>query len=144
MLFHFLSLSFIGQSSSFLVILQGFMIVDRTLYGSRSMLDQHRDMRLDIDNMTYEVIIIVQVLISFGLLCRNCWILKGLEWLTRAGITGARRKDWECEHGIVRGFDIQEFDRNNLLFSRSNARGRELCNLPGKDLIQYEMKIYGS
>ncbi|KAL5742905.1 hypothetical protein ACOSP7_029637 [Xanthoceras sorbifolium] len=34
---------------------EGFMIVDRsTLYGSRSMLDQHRDMRLDVDNMTYE------------------------------------------------------------------------------------------
>lgn len=33
------------------------MIVDRpTIYG-RSMLDQHRDMRLDVDNMTYEVII---------------------------------------------------------------------------------------
>lgn len=34
---------------------EGFMIVDRSsLYGSRGMLDQHRDMRLDIDNMTYE------------------------------------------------------------------------------------------
>lgn len=35
------------------------MIVDRTsLNGSRNMLDQHRDMRMDIDNMSYEVIII--------------------------------------------------------------------------------------
>ncbi|XP_020240153.1 probable E3 ubiquitin-protein ligase ZFP1 [Cajanus cajan] len=34
---------------------EGFMIVDRTsLYGSRNMLDQHRDMRMDIDNMSYE------------------------------------------------------------------------------------------
>ncbi|KAK4583300.1 hypothetical protein RGQ29_026191 [Quercus rubra] len=34
---------------------EGFMIVDRSaLYGSRNMLDQHRDMRLDIDNMSYE------------------------------------------------------------------------------------------
>lgn len=33
------------------------MIMDRTgIYGSRSMFDQHREMRLDIDNMTYEVI----------------------------------------------------------------------------------------
>ncbi|KAF7818599.1 putative E3 ubiquitin-protein ligase RHG1A isoform X1 [Senna tora] len=33
----------------------GFMIVDRaSLYGSRNMLDQHRDMRMDIDNMSYE------------------------------------------------------------------------------------------
>lgn len=36
------------------------MIVDRSaFYGSRNMLDQHRDMRLDIDNMTYEVCISV-------------------------------------------------------------------------------------
>ncbi|RDX80092.1 E3 ubiquitin-protein ligase MBR2 [Mucuna pruriens] len=34
---------------------EGFMIVDRTsLYGSRNMLDQHRDLRMDIDNMSYE------------------------------------------------------------------------------------------
>ncbi|XWS66904.1 hypothetical protein CRYUN_Cryun05aG0241000 [Craigia yunnanensis] len=34
---------------------EGFMIVDRSaFYGSRNMFDQHRDMRLDIDNMTYE------------------------------------------------------------------------------------------
>ncbi|XP_031252277.1 probable E3 ubiquitin-protein ligase ZFP1 [Pistacia vera] len=34
---------------------EGFMIVDRsTMYGPRSMLDQHRDLRLDVDNMTYE------------------------------------------------------------------------------------------
>ena len=32
------------------------MIMDRsTFYGSRNMIDQHRDMRLDVDNMTYEV-----------------------------------------------------------------------------------------
>lgn len=37
------------------------MIVDRSaLYnGSRNMFDQHREMRLDIDNMSYEVITIV-------------------------------------------------------------------------------------
>ena len=34
------------------------MIVDRSaFYGSRNMLDQHREMRLDVDNMSYEVII---------------------------------------------------------------------------------------
>ncbi|KAI4349171.1 hypothetical protein L6164_009800 [Bauhinia variegata] len=34
---------------------EGFMIVDRTsIYGSRNMLDQHREMRMDIDNMSYE------------------------------------------------------------------------------------------
>ena len=31
------------------------MIIDRSLYGSRNFLDQHRDMRLDVDNMSYEV-----------------------------------------------------------------------------------------
>ncbi|XP_045798781.1 probable E3 ubiquitin-protein ligase RHG1A isoform X4 [Trifolium pratense] len=34
---------------------EGFMIVERaSLYGSRNMLDQHRDMRLDVDSMSYE------------------------------------------------------------------------------------------
>ncbi|KAI7998306.1 E3 ubiquitin-protein ligase MBR2 [Camellia lanceoleosa] len=34
---------------------EGLMIVDRSaLYGSRNLFDQHRDMRLDIDNMSYE------------------------------------------------------------------------------------------
>ncbi|TYJ19011.1 hypothetical protein E1A91_A09G161900v1 [Gossypium mustelinum] len=42
--------AFRGRFSS-----EGFMIVDRSaFYGSRNMFDQHRDMRLDIDNMTYE------------------------------------------------------------------------------------------
>lgn len=39
------------------------MIVDRpSMYGSRNMFDQHRDMRMDIDNMSYEVIIRASVL----------------------------------------------------------------------------------
>jgi len=34
------------------------MIVERaSLSGSRNMLDQHREMRMDIDNMSYEVAI---------------------------------------------------------------------------------------
>ncbi|MBA0684435.1 hypothetical protein Goari_026021 [Gossypium aridum] len=42
--------AFHGRFSS-----EGFMIVDRSaFYGSRNMFDQHREMRLDIDNMTYE------------------------------------------------------------------------------------------
>lgn len=58
----------VTQIRTFLFNLQGFMIVDRSpLYGSRGMLDQHRDMRLDIDNMTYEVIITFQCLLHFDL-----------------------------------------------------------------------------
>ncbi|KAK6942828.1 Zinc finger, RING-type [Dillenia turbinata] len=37
------------------LVSEGLMIVDRSsLYGSRGLFDQHRDMRLDIDNMSYE------------------------------------------------------------------------------------------
>lgn len=40
---------------------EGFMIVDRSAaYGSRVILDQHRDMRLDIDNMTYEELLALE------------------------------------------------------------------------------------
>ena len=31
------------------------MVIDHSLYGSRNFSDQHRDMRLDVDNMSYEV-----------------------------------------------------------------------------------------
>lgn len=44
------------------IVFQGFMVVDRSaLYGSRNVLDQHRDMRLDIDSMSYEVSIAVTI-----------------------------------------------------------------------------------
>ncbi|KAJ4979381.1 hypothetical protein NE237_010161 [Protea cynaroides] len=37
------------------LVSEGLMIVERSaLYGSRNLLDQHREMRLDIDNMSYE------------------------------------------------------------------------------------------
>ncbi|CAH2050983.1 unnamed protein product [Thlaspi arvense] len=36
------------------IVCNGLMIVDRSALYSRSLLDQHRDMRLDIDNMSYE------------------------------------------------------------------------------------------
>ncbi|OVA18106.1 zinc finger protein [Macleaya cordata] len=37
------------------LVTEGLTMFDRsTMYGSRSLLDQHRDMRLDVDNMSYE------------------------------------------------------------------------------------------
>lgn len=40
---------------------EGFMIVDRSAaYGSRTIFDQHRDMRLDIDNMSYEELLALE------------------------------------------------------------------------------------
>ncbi|CAO2839541.1 unnamed protein product [Amaranthus hypochondriacus] len=33
---------------------EGLMVIDHSLYGSRNFSDQHRDMRLDVDNMSYE------------------------------------------------------------------------------------------
>nr|CAD1841930.1 unnamed protein product [Ananas comosus var. bracteatus] len=45
----------VGHSSSRRNGRQRFMTIDQSvLYGSREMSDQHRDMRLDIDNMSYE------------------------------------------------------------------------------------------
>ncbi|KAL5711420.1 RING-type E3 ubiquitin transferase [Ranunculus cassubicifolius] len=39
----------------------GFMMVDHsTLYDSRNLLDQHRDMRLDVDNMSYEELLALE------------------------------------------------------------------------------------
>ncbi|KAF7804473.1 putative E3 ubiquitin-protein ligase RHG1A isoform X1 [Senna tora] len=51
----FLAILLVAVSNLLLFSLQGFMIVDRSLpYGSRPMVDQHRDMRMDIDNLSYE------------------------------------------------------------------------------------------
>lgn len=44
------------------------MVVDRSaFYGSRNLFDQHRDMRLDIDNMSYEVTIVILFDVCFSL-----------------------------------------------------------------------------
>ncbi|CAK8543830.1 unnamed protein product [Lathyrus sativus] len=44
-----------GLHARFSSEVPGFMIVERaSLYGSRNILDQHRDMRMDVDNMSYE------------------------------------------------------------------------------------------
>lgn len=41
------------------------MVVDHSaFYGSRNMFDQHRDMRLDIDNLSYEVVTLVTVCVT--------------------------------------------------------------------------------
>jgi len=46
------------------IVLMCFMIVDcASQYGSPNIHDQHRDMRMDIDNMSYEVIIFVSCVI---------------------------------------------------------------------------------
>lgn len=55
--------------------LQGFMIVDPVPYGSRNMTDQHRDMRMDVDNMSYEVIMLVLI---FHNLLHNCYQMHAL------------------------------------------------------------------
>lgn len=48
--------AYIINFSIFFILLQGFMVVDHQLqHGSRHMLDHDRDMRLDIDDMSYEV-----------------------------------------------------------------------------------------
>ena len=65
----------VAGSNLFTICLQGFVIVDRALqYGTRSMVDQHRDMRMDIDNMSYEVIIIDSIWIS-SMCCNLYYIL---------------------------------------------------------------------
>ena len=53
----------------FFVGFQGFMVVERaSVYGSRNMLDQHRDMRMDVDNMSYEVFINLLVFLALQLI----------------------------------------------------------------------------
>lgn len=45
-------------------VFQGLTVVGHpAVYGSRTLFDQHRDMRLDIDNMSYEVSLILLVYI---------------------------------------------------------------------------------
>lgn len=59
------------------------MVVDRAaFYGSRHTRDQHRDMRLDIDNMTYEVSIIFSAIVLFpSLFTGEVLIIYGKWWL---------------------------------------------------------------
>ncbi|KAJ6822691.1 putative E3 ubiquitin-protein ligase HIP1 [Iris pallida] len=44
---------------------EGASLMDRSIiYGSRNLFDQHRDMRLDIDNMSYELFLLAQELLA--------------------------------------------------------------------------------
>lgn len=48
------------------MFLQPFMMVGQaSFYGSMHLYDQYRDMRLEVEDMTYEVIAIQLILISF-------------------------------------------------------------------------------
>lgn len=74
---------------------------ERTFYDSRNLFDQHRDMRLDIDNMSYEV----DIFIPFC--CLSCSYSKLSGFSSKSGLInlvvwiglGAAcfgREDWEC------------------------------------------------
>lgn len=109
--------------------MQATMIVDRSSHGSRNMFDHYRDMRLDIDNMSYEVITISSILLlSFGfsqlLLTSNYWL-----W---AGTTCSRRKDRECEHWLVWECDFEVFNGDNIFFFKTYPGGGKVCYLPCK------------
>lgn len=109
--------------------MQATMMVDRSSHGSRNLIDQYRDMRLDIDNMSYEVITTSSIpLLSFGfsqlLLTLNYWL-----W---AGTTCSRRKDGECKHRLVRECDIEVFNGDNIFFFKTYPGGGTLCHLPCK------------
>lgn len=112
---------------------QGFMIVERaSLYGSRNILDQHRDMRMDVDNMSYEVwlllpiMFLLSVLILFYLKC-----IKIFYWSDSLGTSCTWGEDWPGEHRIVWGCAFQVFDRNNILFIWPMPGWRKLCDLSG-------------
>ena len=95
--------------------LQGFMAVDRPVFhGSRNMLDHHRDMRLDIDNMSYEVTSIFlseqKGAPSTRRKDRKCLYFslpltfmysEYLEMSEQIGTPRTKRKDWECQHRLV-------------------------------------------
>uniref|UniRef100_A0A2P2KMU2 E3 ubiquitin-protein ligase MBR1 n=1 Tax=Rhizophora mucronata TaxID=61149 RepID=A0A2P2KMU2_RHIMU len=60
---------------------EGYMVVERpAFYGPRNMFDQHRDMRLDIDNMSYEVIMVVVSLHLFVLVTVESYSI--ILWMT--------------------------------------------------------------
>lgn len=122
---------------------QGIVVMDHSsYYGSRSMIDQHRDMRLDIDNMSYEVPVIFLCL-HFSLPSSICLLVfldccfhnfmpycKKLTW---AGTHSPRREDRKCQHWVVRWFDFKEPDWVNLLFVRPISRRGNLCYLFGEN-----------
>lgn len=107
------------------------MVVDRQphYYGSRNMLDHHRDMRLDIDNMSYEVN-------SQTLVCLKPHIDKTKNLVTdiynHPGTPCSWRKDWECQHWSIGQRNLQLRGSDNVLSIVSTGRPKKMRYLPGK------------
>lgn len=73
------------------------MILDQSLFfGMADIYDRHRDMRLDVDNMSYEVWLIQtnnQRILPLFLGALFVFLT-----MSSAGIVGFGRAYWECQH----------------------------------------------
>lgn len=119
---------------------QGFMAVDHQQhYGSRNMHDHHRDLRLDIDDMTYEVNYRtlgfsdpqIAKCLSTDVFW-NGWHYPGPSW--------SWWKDWECEHWSIQWRNLQLLVRDDILPVVSNGWEKKMCNLPGKIRMSQRFK----
>lgn len=101
----------------YLSYLQAIMMADHSpMHGSRNLIDRYRDMRLDVDNMNYEVIITSSTsLLSFGL----SQLLLTINYWLRAGATCSRRKNRACKHWLVWEYDFKVFNGETVFFFRT-------------------------
>ena len=113
----------------YLSYLQAIVMADHSpVNGSRNLIDRYRDMRLDVDNMNYEVIITSSIsLLSFGL----SQLLLTINYWLSAGTTCSRRKNRACKHWLVREYDFKVFNGDTIFFFRTYP-GEPLCYLPCK------------
>jgi hypothetical protein len=76
------------------------MILDQSVFfGVADAHDRHRDMRLDVDNMSYEVNI-HKTDLDIMFICLNQSFCSYIMFIGIIGVVGSGRAHWKCEHGI--------------------------------------------
>lgn len=98
------------------------MLDQSVLFGVPDLHDRHRDMRLDVDNMSYEVILLLQ----YSVLCIDRFFYECSVWKI-SGIAGVGRTHRECKHWIDRGNHFEVPEAEEVCFYCSSSRRRRRC-----------------
>lgn len=109
------------------------MLFDPFVYhGMADMHDRHRDMRLDVDNMSYEVrkdkwfFQLEILLVSVPL----------IQMIGISGIVGFGRTHWRCEHWTERGYHFWVNETAKICYcNRIPARLRTMLYMSGMSSI---------
>ena len=123
---------------------QDVMILDQSVFfGVADIHDRHRDMRLDVDNMSYEVNFTKNWSTHFILFFCLLLILIVIQYIIGIiGVIGTGRAHWKCQHGIEWRNNIKSSETAEAYCGRVSTWGRTLLYLSGK-CDQLDSRVWG-